>query len=333
MISRFKRTIDELQSAQLPLHGRRFTWSNEQDTPTMTRIDHFFGSLEWHELFPNADLQAIASLGSDHSPLLMNGDMEQHVYRGFRFEEYWLSVPGFTEMIQNTWEQPVNTQDAILRLHVKLIRTEKAIKIWRRQNIGNIRLQLAIMQVAFLHIEKAQEFRQLSEVELDLKRFLKAKSLGLASIQRSRARQHARIKWIKLGDCNTRFFHMHANARRKKQFIAKIQDGETTVTSQADKLEKVHDYFRRILGSTENREGTLNWEALGYTQKNMEDLEFPITDTELSNTIKELPSQRAPGPDGFIGAFYKSCWGIIKNDLLGGDTKLFQPQNQKITFY
>jgi histidinol phosphatase-like enzyme len=59
---------------------------------------------------------------------------------------------------------------------------------------------------------------------------------------------------------------MHANARQKtKQFIAKIQDGDATVTSQADKLEKVHDYFRRILGSTENREGTLNWESLGYT--------------------------------------------------------------------
>jgi hypothetical protein len=212
----------------------------------------------------------------------------------------------------------VNTQDAILRLHVKLFRTEKAIKIWRRQNIGNLRLQLAIVQVALLHIEKAQEFRQLSELELDLKRFLKAKSLGLASIQRSRAKQHARIKWIKLGDCNTRFFHIctPTPGEKKKQFIAKIQDGDATVTSQADKFEKVHDYFRRILGSTENREGTLNWESLGYTQKNMEDLEFPITGTELSNTIKELPSQSALGPDGFIGAFYKSCWGIIKRDML-----------------
>jgi len=119
---------------------------------------------------------------------------------------------------------------------------------------------------------------------------------------------------------------------KKKQFIAKIQDGDATVTSQADKLEKVHDYFRRILGSTENREGTLNWESLGYTQKNMEDLEFPITGTELSNTIKELPSQRAPGPDGFIGAFYKSFWGIITNDLLEAIQGFFNHRTGRLHF-
>jgi hypothetical protein len=50
MINRFKRTIDDLQLAKLPLQRRRFTWSNKQDTPIMTTIDHFFGTTEWHDL-------------------------------------------------------------------------------------------------------------------------------------------------------------------------------------------------------------------------------------------------------------------------------------------
>jgi hypothetical protein len=50
MINRFKKTLDDLQLAELHLQGRRFTWSKEQDTPTMTRIDHFFGTMEWHDL-------------------------------------------------------------------------------------------------------------------------------------------------------------------------------------------------------------------------------------------------------------------------------------------
>jgi hypothetical protein len=28
-----------------------------------------------------------------------------------------------------------------------------------------------------------------------------------------------------------------------------------------------------------------------------------------------MPSQRAPGPDGFIGMFYKKCWDIVRSDL------------------
>jgi hypothetical protein len=30
----------------------------------------------------------------------------------------------------------------------------------------------------------------------------------------------------------------------------------------------------------------------------------------------QLPAEKAPGPDGFIGRFYKKCWPIIYPDLL-----------------
>jgi hypothetical protein len=33
-------------------------------------------------------------------------------------------------------------------------------------------------------------------------------------------------------------------------------------------------------------------------------------------TIKCLPSAKAPGPDGFTGRFHKSCWPIIKNEVM-----------------
>jgi hypothetical protein len=35
-----------------------------------------------------------------------------------------------------------------------------------------------------------------------------------------------------------------------------------------------------------------------------------------------MPSDRAPGPDGFTGAFYQSAWPIIKHDILAGLMKL-----------
>lgn len=36
----------------------------------------------------------------------------------------------------------------------------------------------------------------------------------------------------------------------------------------------------------------------------------------MLGVIKEMEGGRAPGPDGFTGKYYKSCWAIIKVDLL-----------------
>lgn len=46
MIQRFNHTINHLQFLELELQGRRFTWSNEQIQPTMTRISCRYSSGE-----------------------------------------------------------------------------------------------------------------------------------------------------------------------------------------------------------------------------------------------------------------------------------------------
>jgi hypothetical protein len=33
--------------------------------------------------------------------------------------------------------------------------------------------------------------------------------------------------------------------------------------------------------------------------------------------------EKALGPDGYIGAFFKTCWDIIKEDLTGAMTEIF----------
>jgi len=44
-------------------------------------------------------------------------------------------------------------------------------------------------------------------------------------------------------------------------------------------------------------------------------LEEEFSEEEIHAVVKELKSDKAPRPDGFIGIFYKSCWSIIKKDL------------------
>jgi hypothetical protein len=129
----------------------------------VTRIDHFFAFADWLELFPRTDLWALASLGSDHSALLfLQGDVSLNFYRGFRFESHWAHRPWFLDTIKETRIKPVNTQDAMLRLHVKMLRTAKALKNWRRKSLGGWKLSWAILTLTLANLEKAQEERSLT---------------------------------------------------------------------------------------------------------------------------------------------------------------------------
>lgn len=73
MMRKFKQALDQLELKELSLNGRKFTWSNGQEQPPMTRIDRMFCSVQWEEKFPTAKLNALASTLSDHCPLFYAG--------------------------------------------------------------------------------------------------------------------------------------------------------------------------------------------------------------------------------------------------------------------
>lgn len=41
MMGRFCRLINDLGLKELPLNGRKFTWSNQQDSPILVKLDSF----------------------------------------------------------------------------------------------------------------------------------------------------------------------------------------------------------------------------------------------------------------------------------------------------
>ena len=56
------------------------------------------------------------------------------------------------------------------------------------------------------------------------------------------------------------------------------------------------------------------------SQEEIENLKRPITSTEIKTIIKNLPTNKSPGPDGFPGEFYQKFREELTPILL----KLFQ---------
>ena len=55
-------------------------------------------------------------------------------------------------------------------------------------------------------------------------------------------------------------------------------------------------------------------------QEEIENLNRPITSTEIETVIKKSPMNKIPGPDGFTGEFYQ----IFRDELRPIILKLFQ---------
>jgi len=119
-------------------------------------------NVDWDLMLPDLTLEAQSSMVSDHSPLILTGNAATSMFRGFRFESFWLKLPRYSETVQAVWNQPIHVYNPFLRLHIKLARTAKALKQWARKNIGNNKLLLTAARQLIGILDVVQEHRQLS---------------------------------------------------------------------------------------------------------------------------------------------------------------------------
>lgn len=57
-------------------------------------------------------------------------------------------------------------------------------------------------------------------------------------------------------------------------------------------------------------------------------LELPFTEQEVLLVIQDLTAEKAPGSDGFIGRFFKSCWITVKDDVMSAMDFFFAQHDQ-----
>jgi endonuclease/exonuclease/phosphatase family metal-dependent hydrolase len=51
LMGNFRNWINFLELKEIPLVGRRFTWSNQREDPTLVKLDHVFCTNSWEEFF------------------------------------------------------------------------------------------------------------------------------------------------------------------------------------------------------------------------------------------------------------------------------------------
>lgn len=84
----FNSMISHMELTEIPLHGKRFTWSNMQQPPLLEKLDWVFTNNSWTLTYPETSCSALSMEVSDHWPLVVTISTDVPKVAIFRFENF-----------------------------------------------------------------------------------------------------------------------------------------------------------------------------------------------------------------------------------------------------
>ena len=132
--------------------------------------------------------------------------------------------------------------------------------------------------------------------------------------------ERAKVKTLLEGDDNTRFFHLVANGKHRKQHIYKLENDQGVVIGDEQLKSHITQYYKNLFGSPDILDITLmedqTHDIPQVSQEENDLLTCEFTEAELRDAVFQMEHNKAPSPYGFPAEFYQVFWEIIKDELM-----------------
>ncbi|PNY14401.1 ribonuclease H [Trifolium pratense] len=311
----FANFIDNCNLLDLTTTGGRFTWHRNHNGLRILskKLDRGLANISWRLAFPEAFIEVLCRLHSDHNPLLLRfgGLPTAAGPRPFRFEAAWINHEDYAEVVDRAW------QSANHNLPLALNNARDFSITFNREIFGNIFQRKKHIERRLQGIQKYLE-RVDSTRHVLLEKELQNQYNNILFQEEMLWYQKSREQWIKFGDKNSSFFHAQTIIRRRRNKIHRLQlPNGTWSTDCATLQDEAQLYFKNFFSSTQPvhnrifREGSHPIiDDAGITA-----LTCPITKDEVTAALNSMKPFKAPGPDGFHCIFFKQYWHIVGDDI------------------
>ena len=127
--------------------------------------------------------------------------------------------PDFKERFRGWWQECQEVGWEGHRLIRKLQLIKAKLKVWNRDVFGDLKEEKNNILSNISRIDSAEQEGNLTH-DLYLLRALRKRELEILLLKEEiHLRQKSRVKWIREGDCSSKFFHRLANGRQRRKLI------------------------------------------------------------------------------------------------------------------
>jgi hypothetical protein len=312
----FNDLIGHLGLVELPLKGRAFTWSNMQQDPLLEQLDWFFTSTNWTTSYPNTLVLPMAKITSDHITCKISIGTDIPKDNLFIFGNFCPKHPGFVDTVRSGWDQPVRKCTSSANVLVeKLKNTRYKLKLWSR-NLSYLSSLIKNCNKVIFFLDSLEECRTLFLPEWNLRAIIKSQLQTFLRYRNIYWRKRFIGNKIKFGDECTKFFHAMATLSHRRNTITCLRDanGHLVYDHEGKAAHLLQEYKNRI-GISLQTNMLFDLSSLDALRVNLDSFVAPILQQEIDLIVQMIRTDKAPGPDGFNGLFFKKCWDIIKTDI------------------
>lgn len=168
----FNEAISAQGWVELPLQGRKYTWSNKQNPPLLERLDWFFTSNSWTLSYPNTAATALVMEPSDHAPCLVS--IATTIPKGhiFRFENYRMKHEHVLDVMAYRWSVPTFQSDIAKKITAKFKKLRRVLRAWQGQ-LSSLKANIENVKIILQFLEVLEDFRDLTIIEWNFRILLR----------------------------------------------------------------------------------------------------------------------------------------------------------------
>ncbi|KAL4364157.1 hypothetical protein GQ457_04G008120 [Hibiscus cannabinus] len=236
----FGEFLFETGLLDMGFHGPQFTWRRGN---LFQRLDRCLCNKSWYDSFSMSEVFHLVKLGSDHRPILLDSGVrrENSGCKPFRYLAAWNEHVDFPSMLARSWSNE-------LSIHENINQFQQMSSAWSLEVFGHIGNRKRHILDRLRGIERTLEMGPNLYLE-ELEKALKSELDIVLLQEESLWHQRARSDWIDKGDRNTKFFHLSAMIRKKRNSIKSLKIGNRWCVDQAHLREHAVVFFQQLFTS------------------------------------------------------------------------------------